>query len=138
MAEGFFDKLGRQKEVYSDIDFAFLSHPITGKLSRNINREAVKQSVKSLILTNFYERPFKPDIGCGIRGLLFENFHPAIVEAMKVAIDQVLDNYEPRADVISIDIVADPDSHYITVSIVFTILNDSQPETLELMLERIR
>ena len=49
---------GPKKEVYSDIDLAFLSHPINGKLTRKINRQAVKQSVKSLILTNYFERPF--------------------------------------------------------------------------------
>tara|TARA_B110000503_G_scaffold127576_1_gene197470 strand:+ start:267 stop:683 length:417 start_codon:yes stop_codon:yes gene_type:complete len=138
MAEGFFDSTTRQKEVYSDIDLAFLAHPITGKLSRKINRDAVKQSVKSLIMTDFYERPFKPLIGCGIRQLLFENFHPAIVQEMKLAISEVIDNYEPRAELISVDVDARPDANALSVSIVFYVINDSEPVVLDVILERIR
>jgi phage baseplate assembly protein W len=138
MAEGFFDSTTRQKEIYSDIDLAFLAHPITGKLSRKINRDAVKQSVKSLIMTDFYERPFKPLIGCGIRQLLFENFHPAIVQEMKLAISEVIDNYEPRAELISVDVDARPDANALSVSIVFYVINDSEPVVLDVILERIR
>jgi phage baseplate assembly protein W len=138
MAAGFFDNTLRQKEVYSDIDLAFLPHPITGKLSRKINREAIKQSVKSLIMTDFYERPFKPLIGCGVRQLLFENFHPAIVQEMKQAIAEVIENYEPRAELISIDVDARPDANAMSVSIVFYVVNDSEPVVLDAILERVR
>ena len=126
------------REVYSDIDLSFLSHPITGKLTRKINREAVKQSVKSLILTDYYERPFKSDIGCGIRALLFENFHPAITQQMEDAIREVISNYEPRAVIHSIDIQANPDQHELNVSIVFFVTNDPEPISLNVLLERVR
>ena len=129
---------GPKKEVYSDIDLAFLSHPINGKLTRKINREAVKQSVKSLILTNYFERPFKSDIGCSIRELLFENFHPAITQQMQSAIREVISNFEPRADLISIDIQANPDQHELSVSIVYFVRNDPSPITLNVSLERVR
>jgi len=138
MAEGFFDNTLRQKEIYSDIDLAFLSHPITGKLSRKINREAVKQSVKSLIMTDFYERPFKPLIGCGIRQLLFENFHPAIVQEMELAISEVIENYEPRAELISVNVDAHPDSNAMSISVVFYVVNDTAPVVLDVILERVR
>ena len=138
MAEGFFDSTLRQKEIYSDIDHAFLPHPVTGKLTRKINREAVKQSVKFLVSTDFGERPFKPEIGCGIRQLLFENFHPAVVQEMKQAIAEVIENYEPRAELISIDMDARPDAHAISASIVFYVINDSEPVVLDVILERVR
>ena len=138
MAEGSFDSTLRQKEVYSDIDLAFLSHPVTGKLTRKVNREAVKQSVKSLIMTDFYERPFKRLIGCGIRQLLFENFHPAIIQEMELAISEVIDNYEPRAELISIDIDARPDANALSISVVFYVINDSEPVVLDVILERVR
>ena len=138
MAEQFFDLRSRQKEVYSDIDHAFLSHPVSGKLTRKINREAVKQSVKSLILTDFYERPFQPDIGCGIRALLFENWHPAVEELMRDSITEVINNYEPRAELIDILIDGRPDSNSVAITIVFSILNDTEPVTLDLSLERVR
>jgi len=126
------------REVYSDIDLSFLSHPITGKLTRKINREAVKQSVKSLILTDYYERPFKSDIGCGIRALLFENFHPAITQQMDTAIREVISNYEPRAVIHSVDIQANPDQHELNVSIIFFVTNDPEPISLNVLLERVR
>ena len=138
MAEGFFDSTLRQKEIYSDIDLAFLPHPITGKLSRKINRDAVKQSVKSLIMTDFYERPFKPLIGCGIRQLLFENFHPAIVQEMELAISEVIENYEPRAELISVNVDAHPDSNAMSISVVFYVVNDTAPVVLDVILERVR
>ena len=94
--------------------------------------------MKSLVLTDFYERPFKPEIGCGLRQLLFENFHPAIVEEMKTAIGEVIGNYEPRASIISVDMDARPDSHAISASIVFSIINDAEPIVLDVILERIR
>ena len=126
------------REVYSDIDLSFLSHPITGKLTRKINREAVKQSVKSLIMTDFFERPFKSDIGCGIRALLFENFHPAITQQMETAIKEVISNYEPRAVIHSVNIQARPDHHELNVSIVFFVTNDPEPISLNVLLERVR
>ena len=138
MAEQFFDLRSRQKEVYSDIDHAFLSHPVSGKLTRKINREAVKQSVKSLILTDFYERPFQPDIGCSIRSLLFENWHPAVEELMRDSIVEVLNNYEPRASLLDVNINARPDSNSVSITIVFSIINDTEPVTLGLALERVR
>jgi len=127
-----------KKAVYSDIDLAFLSHPINGKLTRKLNREAVKQSVKSLILTDYYERPFNGRIGCSIRGLLFENFHPAIIQQMENAIREVISNYEPRAEVVAVNIQAKPDSHTLNTSIVFFTRNDTEPTTLNVSLERVR
>ena len=138
MAQQFFDNTSRQKEVYSDIDLAFLSHPITGKLTRKINRQAVRQSVKNLILTNHYERPFKPEIGCTIRGLLFENFHPGLDEDLARTIQETIENHEPRVELIQIQIDEKPDQHAIAISIVFRIRNVEETETLDLLLERVR
>ena len=138
MAQQFFDNTSRQEEVYSDIDLAFLSHPITGKLTRKINRQAVRQSVKNLILTNHYERPFKPEIGCTIRGLLFENFRPGLKEDIARTIQETIENHEPRVELIQIQIDEKPDQNAIAISIVFRIINVTEPETLDLLLERVR
>ena len=138
MAQQFFDNTSRQTEIYSDIDHVFLSHPVTGKLTRKINRQAVRQSVKNLILTNHYERPFKPEIGSTIRGLLFENFRAGLKEDLARAIQVTIENHEPRASLISVQIETKPDDHAITVSIIFRIRNITEPETLDILLERVR
>lgn len=124
--------------IYSDIDATFFAHPIRKDIVRKVNREAVKQSVKSLVLTDFYERPFKPTIGCGVRDLLFELFTPATKQQITRHIRETLSNYEPRAEIIDILVQDYPDQHAISISIAFFILNDPEPVTVDLLLERVR
>lgn len=124
--------------IFSDLDLSFVQHPVTNRLSRKQNREAVKQSVKSLILTDFYERPFKPNIGCSIRYYLFELFTPAVKQQMENAIREVIANHEPRAELIDVLIEERPDLNALTVSVAFFINNDPNPVVLDVILERVR
>lgn len=124
--------------VFSDLDLGFIAHPVTGQLTRKKNREAVRQSVKSLILTDFYERPFKSDIGCGIRNYLFELFTPATKQQMQNAVREVIRNYEPRAELIDVLVEERPDMHAVTISVAFYIVNDPDPVVLDVILERVR
>jgi phage baseplate assembly protein W len=126
------------KEIYSDLDLAFLAHPVTGQLTRKTNRDAVRQSVKSLVLTSFYERPFKPEIGCGMRNYLFELFSPAVKQQMQNAIREVIENHEPRARLIELLVEDRPDLNALTVSIAFYISNEPDPIVLDVILERVR
>jgi len=127
-----------KKEIYSDIDIGFIANPITKRLSRKTNRDAVKQSVKSLVLTDFYERPFKSNIGCSIRYHLFELFTPVTKQNMENAVREVIRNHEPRADLIDVLVEERPDLNAITISIAFFILNDPEPVVLDVILERVR
>jgi phage baseplate assembly protein W len=127
-----------KKDLFSDLSLTFTAHPVTGELARKKNREAVKQSVKSLILTDFYERPFKPNIGCSIRNSLFELFTPITQQTMENAVRDVIANYEPRADVVDVIVEATPDDHFLAVSVVFYIKNDPNPVDLDIILERVR
>ena len=124
--------------VFSDLDLGFIAHPVTKQLARKKNREAVRQSVKSLILTDFYERPFKSDIGCGIRQFLFELFTPAVKQQMQTSIREAIANYEPRAQIIDVLVEERPDLNALTVSLAFYIVNDPDPVVLDVILERIR
>jgi phage baseplate assembly protein W len=126
------------REIFSDIDISFIAHPITGKLLRKTNRDAVRQSVKSLIMTNFYERPFKSDIGCNIRYYLFELYTPATKQQMEKAVREVIENFEPRADIIDVLVEERPDLNALTVSVAFMVLNDPTPVILDVLLERVR
>jgi phage baseplate assembly protein W len=123
---------------YSDLNLGFIAHPVTGAVARKTDREAVKQSVRSLILTDFYERPFQPEIGCGLRYSLFELFTPATKQAMETAIREVIENYEPRASILEVLVEDHPDDHAMTASIAFMIVNDPNPIVLDLILERVR
>jgi phage baseplate assembly protein W len=127
-----------KREVFSDLDLAFIAHPMTGNVGRKINRDAVKQSVKSLISTDYFERPFKSDIGCSIRYFLFELFTPPVKQQMERAIREVIRNYEPRASVIEVLVEDRPEFHALSISVAFMILNDPNPVILDVILERVR
>lgn len=127
-----------KREIFSDLDIAFIAHPITGQLARKTNRDAVRQSVKSLVLTDYFERPFKSDIGCSIRYYLFELFTPALKQQMENTIREVIKNYEPRAEIIDVLVEERQDLNALTVSVAFFILNDPEPVFLDVILERVR
>ena len=124
--------------IFSDLDLAFIPHPVTGNVTRKTNRDEVRQSVKSLILTDYYDRPFKSDIGCSIRYYLFENFTPMIKQSMERAVREVIANYEPRANVIEVLVEDRTDLNALTISVAFTIRNDPSPVILDVILERVR
>lgn len=125
-------------EVFSDLDIGFVSHPITNRLTRKTNREAVRQSVKSLILTDFYERPYKSDIGCNIRAYLFELFTPDIKQRIESSVREIISNYEPRADVIAVLAEDYPDTNTLLISVAFRIKHEPEPVVLDVILERVR
>ena len=125
-------------KLYSDLNLSFFAHPITKQLSRKLDRDAVRQSVKSLVLTNFYERPFKSEIGCSIRSFLFELWNPSTKQKMENAIKEVIENYEPRAQLMRVLVEDRSDLNAITVSIAFTVKNDPTPVVLDVILDRVR
>jgi phage baseplate assembly protein W len=128
----------KKKVVFSDLDSLFVPNPITKQLIRKTNREAVKQSVKNLILTDYFERPFKSDIGCSIRYYLFELWSPALKQTMENAIREVIDNYEPRADVLEVLVEDRSELNALSVTVAFSVRNDVNPVVLNVILERVR
>ena len=130
--------LSTQKVVYSDFFTDFSRNSATGQLNRKTNAEAVKQSIRNLLLTNRYERPFQPEIGSGLTGLLFENYTPGLELRAKKMVEEVFDNHEPRAELMKVDVGGDPDRNSLSFQITFRIINTTQPETLDIILERTR
>ena len=127
-----------QRIVYSDFYTNFDKHPINNTLLRKTNVDAVKQSIRNLLLTDKGERLFQPNLGGNIRAMLFENITPQTFVTMKDHIKDVLAAHEPRADVLDVVISDTSNDHEVQVQIVFAILNLQEPVTLELILERIR
>lgn len=127
-----------KSEVFSDLDLGFVSHPITNRLTRKTNRDAVRQSVKSLILTNFYERPYKPNIGCNIRSYMFELFTPDVKQRIENAVKETISNHEPRAEIILVLAEDNPDGNELLLSVAFRIKHDPEPVVLDVILERVR
>ena len=98
------NKSKKSTRTYVDLDLDFTRHPVTNDVVKITDVEAVKRSVKNLINTQFYERPFHPELGCGVRDMLFENYTPMTGIFMRRKIEEVLRNYEPRASLSSIQV----------------------------------
>lgn len=127
-----------RKPDYSDLDLDFIAHPTTGDVVRKVGDDAIKRSVRNLILTNFYDRPFRPYIGSNASKLLFELATPITANLLKDAILEVIRNYEPRIRVLQLAVQLDDDNNGYNVSIQYEILNRSEPGIITLFLERIR
>ena len=127
-----------KEPVFKDIPLSFTAHPITGNVKALVNRDAVKQSVKNIVLTNFYERPYAPTLGGDILAQLFENMDPITEYNVEKNIRQALDNYEPRAIVDDITSDFNQDGNAINVTITFQIENDADPLSVNVLLNRVR
>jgi|TARA_A100001037_G_scaffold272719_1_gene269089 phage baseplate assembly protein W len=127
-----------REPVYKDIPISFTAHPITGKIKSLINRDAVKQSVKNIVLTNFYERPYNPILGGDVLAKLFENMGPLTEYEISNNIREALDNFEPRAEVDEIKVDALEDQNALNVTITFRVINDVEPISVTVFLERVR
>ena len=104
--------------IYSDFFTDFSRSSDTGQLNRKTNENAVKQAVRNLLLTDHYERPFQPTIGSNLRSLLFEPFTVATEIRAKEYIEEVFDNWEPRADLIRTIINTDMDMYNMSLTMI--------------------
>lgn len=130
--------MARNTRIFSDLDLNFTAHPVTKDIVRKYDDNAIKQSLKNLILTSNYERPFHSEIGSQVRSLLFEPASPMLAVSMRKAIFDLVNNFEPRVELIDVVVDFDPDGNDLSVTIEFKIANTERPLTLELILERTR
>ena len=124
--------------LYKDFDLSFRNHPVTGKLLLKKNNDAVKQGVKNLVLTNKFERPYKPEFGCDIRARLFDLIDPTTEADIESDVEFAFENYMPRAELLDVLAIADPDGNSVRVNIVFRPLNATEPIETTLVLKRVR
>jgi phage baseplate assembly protein W len=124
--------------AYSDLDLNFTIHPVKKDINRHTNETAVVNSIKNLILTNHYEKPFQPEIGSNVRRLLFENMDTITATTLKQEIEQTIKNYEPRANISRLNVSPDYDNNGFKVYMEFFVANRTNPITINFFLERIR
>ena len=132
------NKSKKSVRTYKDLNLDFTRHPVTNDLVKIEDVDAIKRSVRNLINTNFYERPFHPELGCGVRDLLFENYTPLTGIFIKRKIQEVLINFEPRARLSSINVNEQMDRNAIDVTVNFYVLNLPNPVSVTTTLQRIR
>jgi phage baseplate assembly protein W len=128
----------RNTRQYSDLNLLFSSHPITGDVTKKTDEEAVKSSLRNLISTKHYERPFHPEIGCQIYSLLFENFNPVTKQVMMKTIFDTIQKFEPRATVLDVKLRERIDQNDLSIDIIFKINNSERPITLTTFITRVR
>lgn len=123
---------------YKDLDLDFIPHPATGDVVKKVGNDSIKRSIRNLILSNFYERPFRPFIGSNAQKLLFDNASSITQNLLKDAISEVINNYEPRVSLKDLVIEFDYDNNGYNVTLSYVILNRSEPVVTSIFLERIR
>lgn len=123
---------------YSDIDFNFTRTPGRNDIALSYDEMSVIRSVRYLLLTRNFERPFQPNLGSKINDLLFEPVDPLTASSIRNEIESTIRNFEPRVTVNSISINANPDNNSYAVSLEFFIGNNTQPTAINLTLERTR
>ncbi len=120
---------------FTDLDVNMTLHPQSGDITVKSDINAIKRSVKNLLQTNHYERPFKPSLGLELRGMLFElDTTDSIV--LENNIKSTINRYEPRARVD--DVLVTSSGNSLDVSLYFTIQNDPSPHELNIILQRVR
>ena len=124
--------------TFSDLDMGFLPNPISRDISRKFDENAIKQSIKNIILTKNFERPFHSNIGSQISSLLFEPITPMTSAMIKKTVANTINSYEPRIDLLDVSVLLSPDNSGVYVTIVFRIINTSTPISVNMFLERTR
>ena len=132
------NKSNQSVRTFKDLNLDFARNTVTNDVVKIEDVEAIKRSVRNLVNTNFYERPFHPELGCGARQLLFEPFTPVTSIFIRRKVEEVITNYEPRARLDQIIVTESPDRNAIEVRVVFYCMNIANPVTVLTTLQRIR
>lgn len=133
-----YTQLNKIPDLFSDFLTDLTPHPITKDLSRVRNDQSVKQSIKNLILTNYGERLFQPQIGSNVMRSLFEPNDDLLRDDIEDSIRRTIEFNEPRAQVVAVDIIQVPDQYTISINIVFALINTTELQSLEVILRRVR
>ena len=137
--DGTYKGKDRAAQIYSDIDLFFGPKVGSKDISKLTDFTAVKRSVRNLVLTNFYEKPFHPEIGSGVRDVLFEPMTPVSAYVLTMKIEEVIENFEPRARLIGVRAMPNIDNNAYNVTIEFYVVNaPTELVNMEILLERLR
>jgi len=122
--------------AFKDFSIGFKSNPNTEDFSVVKNENAIKQSVRNLVLTGFYERPFQPRKGSRLREMLFEPFDVFLAEDIREEISNVVKRFEPRVVLNSVRVKEGEENNTIAVEIDYTIVGETLIQTVDFLLER--
>ena len=127
-----------QDVIYADLRMDMLLNPVNSDVSRSTDEEAIRNSLRNILLTNKGERLFNPGFGGNIRELLFDNIGLGSKEIIEANVESVIKNYEPRIILIKTEISLSPDLNSATITVTFMMINKQEPITLSVILDRAR
>jgi phage baseplate assembly protein W len=126
------------KKIYSDLDLTFRRLPVTNDVALSYDDQSVIRSVRNLLLTGFYERPFQPNLGSNLNKLLFEPADQLTSNLIESEVRNVISNFEPRVTINSINVTITPDENSFNLSMTFFVSNNTRATTVTLLLQRSR
>ena len=128
----------RSSKIYKDLNLTFEQNTATKDIQKIKDVEAVKRSVRNLINTNHYEKPFHPEIGSNLRAMLFELMTPQMNHVISKQIENLINNYEPRCNLVQVFTQPRIDRNGYSVQISFRVQNHPDEVIVESFLERLR
>jgi phage baseplate assembly protein W len=128
----------RATVTYSDLDLDFGRNTVTNDVNKLTNVEAVKRSVRNLVNTSHFDRPFHPELGGDVRSLLFEPMTPLTALNLQRKVQEVLVNFEPRINLVQVSAHPNIDSNSYDLSIYFYVIGTSELVQVQTFLERLR
>ncbi len=129
----------KSARIYRDLDLFFGKRGTDSDVSRVEDIQAVKRSIRNLVLLNEYEKPFHPEIHGGVREMLFENMTPIVANIIARKVEDVINNFEPRARLQSVRAIPNMDKNAYEVQVSFFVVNaPTELVDISIMLERIR
>ncbi len=127
-----------KKKPWKDLDLNFVPHPIRGDLVPLRDDNAIKQAVRNLLVSNFFDRPFQAELGANLKGLLFEPADYITRIDIKDGIHNVLTRHEPRIQLLNINVKELSDENAYNILVVFRIKEYDTEESVEIVLRRLR
>ena len=124
------------KNAYKDLDLSFTAHPITGDVATKSDSDAVRRAVRNIVMTNYYERPFKPSLGANIRGLLFELDTDRKLNRAKRRLAEAIEDFEPRVE--KVRCIFQTEGNNLDVTVFYNIKNGLSNQELQFTVNRTR
>jgi phage baseplate assembly protein W len=128
----------KKEERYSDIAIGFERSPLSGNIARVTEAQSIMQALKTLLLTNQGERLYNIDLGSKIRASLFDPLDEITASTINTSIRQAINNYEPRVNILQLDVIPSQELNAFKVNLFFNIINIPEAQQLNITLKRVR
>lgn len=128
----------KKEERYSDVTIGFNKSPLSGNLAKVTDAQSIMQALKTLLLTNQGERLYNIDMGSKIRASLFDPLDNITASTIKTSITQAISNYEPRVNILQLNVIPSEELNAFKVNLFFNIINIPEVQQLNITLKRVR